>query len=171
MSVSIRSRANRLNDLLLRAEEYFGVVLIAGVFVLLLAQVIMRYALPSSFPWIEEVARLLFVWTVLIGAGFAVGRQSHITVTAISDALLKSRSYIAVVGGLVISALVGVLMALASWELVQTLGHIRASSSGLSRGLFYLPGVIGFSLVTVHSLLLLVSGKYRVTAETEVPEV
>lgn len=167
MSASLRSTASRVNDRLLQFEEWIGVTLISVIFGLLLFQVIMRYLFPSSFPWIEEIARLMFVWVVLIGAGFAVGKQSHITVTAIADAILKSHSHIATAVGLVLSIVTGLLVAIAGWELVQTLGAIRSSASGLSRGLFYLPATIGFGMVSVHSLLLLVSGEYRATANQD----
>ncbi|HLS15714.1 MAG TPA: TRAP transporter small permease [Beutenbergiaceae bacterium] len=167
MSPAIRSRAARVNQYLLKTEEWFGVLLIVGFFVLLLIQVAMRYLMGSTYPWIVEVARLLFIWTTLIGAGFAVGRKSHITVTAISDALLKRRSHIATALGLLISLALGVLLAVASWELMETLGGVAASASGLSRGLFFLPGVIGFGLVALHSALLLLSGEYRESSADE----
>ena len=156
-----------MNQYLLKTEEWFGVLLIVGFFVLLLIQVAMRYLMGSTYPWIVEVARLLFIWTTLIGAGFAVGRKSHITVTAISDALLKRRSHIATALGLLISLALGVLLAVASWELMETLGGVAASASGLSRGLFFLPGVIGFGLVALHSALLLLSGEYRESSADE----
>src|SRR5690625_1804541 len=167
MSPAIRSRAARVNQYLLKTEEWFGVLLIVGFFVLLLIQVAMRYLMGSTYPWIVEVARLLVIWTTLIGAGFAVGRKSHITVTAISDALLPRRSHIATALGLLISLALGVLLAVASWALMETLGGVAASASGLSRGLFFLPGVIGFGLVALHSALLLLSGEYRESSADE----
>lgn len=167
MKAAIRPRAARVNEYLLKTEEWFGVLLIVGFFVLLLVQVVMRYVLGTTFPWIVEVARLLFIWTTLIGGGFAVGRKSHITVTTISDALLKHRSHIATAVGLLISLSLGVLLAAASWELMQTLGRVEASASGLARGLFFLPGVIGFGLVAAHSALLLISGEYAESSADE----
>ena len=48
MSPAIRSRAARVNQYLLKTEEWFGVLLIVGFFVLLLIQVAMRYLMGST---------------------------------------------------------------------------------------------------------------------------
>lgn len=65
--------------------RWLGVLLewMAGslLFVLLLVgalQVTSRYTGLMFVPWTEEVARLLFVWVVWIGAAAAVFRGSHI---------------------------------------------------------------------------------------------
>jgi TRAP-type transport system small permease protein len=52
----------------------------AAMFLAAGAQVLFRYVLHWSVPWTEELARLLFVATVLLGVALATGRREHIAV-------------------------------------------------------------------------------------------
>jgi TRAP-type C4-dicarboxylate transport system permease small subunit len=45
----------------------------------------MRYALSSSFPWIEELSRFLFVWLMFLGIGAGVYNQRHLAIAFFVD--------------------------------------------------------------------------------------
>lgn len=65
-----------------RAEEYLGVALLVVLGLLLSAQVFMRFVLGLGYSWIEEIARILFIWVIFLGAVAAMRRNLHIRVEA-----------------------------------------------------------------------------------------
>ncbi len=70
--------AMRLHNGLLLGIEYFaGVILAIDVAVVFLS-VIMRYFLHEPFDWAEEVAGILMVMLIFLGAASVVGRQKHV---------------------------------------------------------------------------------------------
>jgi tripartite ATP-independent transporter DctM subunit len=70
--------ATRLHNGLLLGIEYFaGVILAIDVAVVFLS-VIMRYFLHEPFDWAEEVAGILMVMLIFLGAASVVGRQKHV---------------------------------------------------------------------------------------------
>jgi TRAP-type transport system small permease protein len=66
---------------LYRVVFWASVALLASLILLLFAQVLMRYVLSSSFPWIEELSRFLFVWLMFLGIGAGVYNQRHLAIT------------------------------------------------------------------------------------------
>jgi TRAP-type C4-dicarboxylate transport system permease small subunit len=58
--------------------EWAAGLLLLGLLVVGFLQVVSRYTGVIFIPWTEEVARLLFVWVVWIGAAAALVRGSHI---------------------------------------------------------------------------------------------
>jgi TRAP-type C4-dicarboxylate transport system permease small subunit len=60
-----------------RAEMGALGALMAALTAVTFLQVVMRYVFNDPLTWSEELARYLFVWVSLIGAGAAVGRGGH----------------------------------------------------------------------------------------------
>ncbi|MGG0720348.1 TRAP transporter small permease [Robertmurraya massiliosenegalensis] len=67
---------NRLNSFL---EGICGAFLLIMT-LMALSQVITRYVLEMSFPWLEEVIRYLMVFTVYIGSAVAIKQKAHLNV-------------------------------------------------------------------------------------------
>lgn len=65
-----------------RAEEYLGVALLAMLGVILTVQVVLRFGWGLGYSWMEEVARMLFIWVIFLGAVVAMRRNLHIRVEA-----------------------------------------------------------------------------------------
>lgn len=66
----------------------FGATIFAVMLVLVLVQVLVRYLgahLGLSLPWTEELARLLLVLTIFVGAAVALLKNEHITVMVFSE--------------------------------------------------------------------------------------
>jgi len=64
------------------AEEYIAVALLVALGVLLTVQVTLRYTIGLGYSWMEEIARMLFIWVIFIGAIAAMRRNLHIRVEA-----------------------------------------------------------------------------------------
>jgi len=68
----------RAFDLLEKAVKILMAGLIAGMVVLIAAQVCFRYVLNEPLAWTEEVARHLMIWSALLGAAVAYRRKGHL---------------------------------------------------------------------------------------------
>jgi tripartite ATP-independent transporter DctM subunit len=67
-----------LHNVLLLGIEYFAGVILAIDVVVVFLSVIMRYFLHEPFDWAEEVAGILMVMLIFLGAASVVGRQKHV---------------------------------------------------------------------------------------------
>jgi tripartite ATP-independent transporter DctM subunit len=74
--------AMRLHNAFLVGIEYFAGVILAIDVVVVFLSVIMRYFLHEPFDWAEEVAGILMVMLIFLGAATVVGRQKHIGIDA-----------------------------------------------------------------------------------------
>lgn len=63
-----------------RALEALSMAALLATCLIAAAQVFFRYVLNNSLSWPEEVARLIFVWIVFVGAGLAVYRDTHLRI-------------------------------------------------------------------------------------------
>lgn len=63
------------------------VALMAGMIVVVSMQIASRYVLSLPLVWSEEVARLLFISMVFLGAALLARRREHLAVTAFVDLL------------------------------------------------------------------------------------
>lgn len=52
--------------------------------VLIVLQVFTRYIMHAALPWTEELARMVLVWTVMLGAAVAMERKEHYAITVLS---------------------------------------------------------------------------------------
>lgn len=128
-------------------------LLLISMLLLVLAQVVSRYvsALPAF--WIEEVARLTLVWITFLGAAVAVARGINLVVTFLSDRFGAAYTRAARIGSGILELVCFLTLALASWELLDQLGAVSTSASGLPRGLLFLAPLIGFTLAAIHTLV------------------
>lgn len=60
-------------------------LILAGIVVLSLISVVMRYVLTASISWADEATRLLFIFGSFLGAGLAVAYGSHLVVDTLID--------------------------------------------------------------------------------------
>jgi len=77
-----------LDKALLRLIELAVAALIAVETVVLLAGVIARYAFRSPLIWSDDLASLLFMWLIMLGAVLALKRGAHMRLTVLLNANL-----------------------------------------------------------------------------------
>jgi len=61
--------------------------LVLALLALVLLQVLTRYVLQAAIPWTEEVARMVLVWMVMIGAVIAAEHNEHYVINFLSSRL------------------------------------------------------------------------------------
>lgn len=69
--------ARKINDWMCKAEMLVMMVWLAIVFLVICAQVVMRYVLNDPLAWSEEFSRYSFVWITYIGCAYCVGINNH----------------------------------------------------------------------------------------------
>src|SRR5437764_490337 len=73
--------AHRLDTMVKWATELPAVLLLVAEVVLLLANVLYRYALHDPLTWADELASMLFIWLAMLGAVIALRRGEHMRLT------------------------------------------------------------------------------------------
>ncbi|MGF1698516.1 TRAP transporter small permease [Vibrio lamellibrachiae] len=68
-------------------EEIITVPLMAALLVVLTWQIVTRWLFNAPSLWSEELARVLFMYMVLIGGALAIKTESHVNITFFSDML------------------------------------------------------------------------------------
>ncbi|SDO17700.1 TRAP transporter small permease [Vreelandella arcis] len=125
--------------LTLGMEYLIGAILVALI-VSVSFNVVGRALFNNSLPWADELARMLFVWLVFIGAAAAFSRYEHIAVDALVRRLpLRVAHMLYFLQHLIITGLMGVMI----WGGSQVL----ARSSGRSAILDVPLSFISLSLV------------------------
>ena len=64
-----------------RAEEYLAVALLGLMSLLVFSQVVLRFFFGLGYGWVDELARVSFIWVVFLGAVVGMQRGLHLRVT------------------------------------------------------------------------------------------
>lgn len=161
---SWQERLRPVARMIIGIESVLGSALLAAIAGLLMMQVFGRNVLSSTFFWADEVARLSLIWMTMVGLAYAVGKGSHLTVTAVTDYLPEGVRVWFQRLALVLIGAVGILLAPAAADLMQSIGGVAASSSGIPRSVFFLASVIGYGLAVLQSAIVLLIGPERDSA-------
>lgn len=121
----------------------------AVIFVILVANTVLRYATGSSLQWANEVPELLFPWLVMAGVVLASQHGAHIATTFLMETLpAAARRFVATAAWLVVAALYATL-SVATYRMLDIV-HDEKSP------ILQLPGSITYGCVMVGMVLLAV---------------
>jgi TRAP-type C4-dicarboxylate transport system permease small subunit len=70
-----------------KAMDFLAVGLFSLIFIVVLLQIFLRYALGNPLTWSEELVRYVFIWISFLGWVYATRAGTHIRITALMDAL------------------------------------------------------------------------------------
>lgn len=124
------------------------VVLCADVFL----GVFSRYVMARTFTWYDEIARLLFVWIVFLGAAVGVRRAAHFRLHLLVDRLSPAARRVAHVVGVLVLMGFGLLLIQQGWKLVELGQFQRTPVMGLSKQYVYASVPAGGALIILYSL-------------------
>ena len=117
------------------------------IFVILVANTVLRYATGSSLQWANEVPELLFPWLVMSGVVIAAQHGAHIATTFLMEALpAAARRVVSTVSWLVVAGLYATL-AVATFRMLEIV-HDEKSP------ILQLPGSITYGCVMGGMVLL-----------------
>lgn len=119
----------------------------SSIFVILVANTVLRYSTGASLQWANEVPELLFPWLVTSGVVLAAQHGSHITTGFLVEKLpLAWRRIVGAAGWLVVCALYGTL-AVATWRMLAIV-HDEKSA------ILQIPGSVTYGCVMGGMALL-----------------
>jgi TRAP-type transport system small permease protein len=132
------------------AMEHLIATLLVALIVSVSANVIGRSLLNRSLPWADELARMLFIWLIFVGAAAAFARSEHIAVDFLVRRLRPRAAHaLYLLQHLIIAGLMGVIL----WG-----GYLVISRSTGRTALLGVPwNLINLSLVLCATFILAVS--------------
>lgn len=136
-----------------------GAVIISFIVMILVVmiQVIARYALPWSPHWTEELARFCFIYMVSLGAGLAVKDRSYVNVTTFLHKIKgRTRVYIDTL------ILIGIMLLMAfmfyySFPLLDIVSLQSSAALQINMALIYFSMTCMSFLVFIYCLVQLVA--------------
>jgi len=124
----------------------------AVIFVILVANTLLRYLTGSSLQWANEVPELLFPWLVMAGVVIAAQHGAHIATTFLMDALgAPVRRLVATATWLVVALLYGTL-AIATLRMLEIVHDEKTPILQLPGSVTYACVMTGMALLAVLAL-------------------
>jgi TRAP-type C4-dicarboxylate transport system permease small subunit len=122
------------------------------IFVILVANTILRYISGSSLQWANEVPELLFPWLVMSGVVIAAQQGAHIATTFLMEALPpKARRILATIAWLVVAALYATL-SVATFRMLEIVHDEKSPILQLPGSITYACVMVGMALLGVLAL-------------------
>lgn len=143
-----------LSRLLARSAAIIAIAALAGILLLVAAQVGLRVATDRSLPWPEEMARILFIYLVFIGAAETSANRNHIAVDLVDTFGLSETTdrRIDVLRNLATLAVLGTI-AYGAAQMIPVVNSMRLPSTGLRMSVMVLPVLVGSALMLVATLV------------------
>lgn len=150
-----------------RAEETLGIVLFAGVCLLVLLGAVTR-TLGAPLIWAVDIAQMLFAWAAVLGADVALKRWQHIEIDILVRAFPRAARRTLALAWLVLIA--GFLAALVALGVELTLLNLERElgDTPLSYGFVTaaVPAGAALMLITIlHRLAAALSGRLELAVE------
>jgi TRAP-type C4-dicarboxylate transport system permease small subunit len=94
-----------------RLLDALAVATFTGMFLCVIAQVVLRYFFGDPLTWSDELARYLFVWCAFVGWIIAARKRSHLGIALVAErSPPRVKAAIELVGALAAVAFAGVLL-------------------------------------------------------------
>jgi C4-dicarboxylate transporter DctQ subunit len=153
MSNPLARGANRVVRFLARLGIALAAVSLLVTLALIAFSVVMRYFLNRPQSWIDEIAGYLLVASVMLAAADALFHGEHIAVDIVSDRLPANAKRIIEKLGLIAVAVMGVLLAVSGWDMVE----FSWMSGMVSTGYLSVPLWFPQLLVPIGGVLLVIA--------------
>lgn len=122
------------------------------IFVILVANTVLRYATGASLQWANEVPELLFPWLVMAGVVLASLYGAHIATTFLMDAVsATARRAVAIVSWLVVAALYATLT-VATYRMLEVVHDEKSPILQLPGSITYACVMGGMALLAILAL-------------------
>ena len=131
-------------------------LLFAGMAVLVILLVILRYFFSSSIPGGFEALRFAFIYTTFLGAAVLVGRDGHISIRLLVDRLPRPARRVVDVLNSVLVAGLNVYLLVLSFEWIQVTGGFLAEELDFPMRFIKVSLPIGCGLAAIYALLRIV---------------
>ena len=124
---------NVWRERLILAVAWVACAAFTVIFVVNIAQIIAR-PINGGWVWVSDLSRLLFAWTVMLGAAAAYGKNDHIVASFLVERLPRLGQQIVGVLVRTIELLVGFILVVAGSQVVATRMDIPFIQLGVPTG-------------------------------------
>jgi TRAP-type transport system small permease protein len=122
------------------------------IFVILVANTVLRYATGSSLQWANEVPELLFPWLVMSGVVIAAQSGAHIATTFLMEALpAAAQRIVATLAWLIVAALYAAL-SVATFRMLEIVHDEKSPILQLPGSITYACVMLGMTLLALLAL-------------------
>ncbi len=127
-------------------------VLMAVLCVDVFLGVFSRYVMVRTFTWYDEIARLVFVWMIFLGAAVAVKRGAHFRLHLLVDRFPRNFRRLAEVLAILVVIAFGVLL-VQQGKILVSLGQFQQTPvMGLPKSYVYAAIPVGGALMILYAL-------------------
>jgi TRAP-type C4-dicarboxylate transport system permease small subunit len=151
-----------VNSLLFHVAMYLASACLAGLLIVVVYGVVMRYVFNHAPPYVEQVALLLIISVAMFGASAGVRDAGHIGLDSVVMALPERWQFWCEVTVYVFTILFGLSLLAGGVEMATSTGDNTIPTLGISEAIRYVPVVLGGILMTLFSiehLIALFGGK------------
>ena len=144
-------------DLMDRCINWFLAILMAGMVIVITAQVWYRFVLGEPLSWSEEAGRYLFVWISFMGAAAGVRYQVHLGIDLMDKLLPPSlHRWAVVVSNLIIEVF---LLMIIYWgfKILGVIQFQESASMHISMRYPYMAVPVGAIFMFINSLRVMIS--------------
>lgn len=140
----------KVKDFLNQIELYLGAVVSGAMFFVLFLQVVSRYVFNAAFSWSEELALILFVWSIYLGACAAIRKRQHLKLEIVVTKLKpKARLVVDLISNLVFAGFNVIIM----FGVIPIV--LRLFRSGTSTAVLAIPKFINYSILPAMFILMI----------------
>lgn len=136
-------------------ELVVGGLLVVLIFVLVSVQVVGRVTTFASPVWTGEVARFSLFCLAFGISGYLMGREEHVTLTAIDHVLPPLGRRVVHDFSLLVVAATCLVFAYEGVDLLTSTGQLKTPAAGIPVGWLYILPTAGMLLTAVRALLII----------------
>ncbi|CAN5324362.1 hypothetical protein BH23BAC1_BH23BAC1_32270 [soil metagenome] len=126
-----------------------------GMVLVVVLQIIARFALPWSPHWTEEMARFFFIYLVSIGAGLALKDHAYVNVTTFLQKFSPKGRHFMEIGILFSISLLMLIMFISSFTLLNIVSLYQSPALQINMAIIYFSMTLLSFFVLFYSLLLI----------------
>lgn len=126
-------------------------ITLTGMFLILSANVGLRYVAGSSLAWASELPELMFPWLIMAGVVLAAQHGSHIAIVILTQKLGAAQRWVLTCGSLVVAGLYGSL-AVVAWPLMEIAADERTPILQVRGSVSVSCLMLGFALLAIVTL-------------------
>ena len=131
-------------------KEYYAVFLVMASFVVLIAEVFLRYVFGSSMEWTDEISRLLLVWMTFTGIGLVILERKEIFAQVFSQKLsAQGKKYWSTLIDILALAF-NIFLIIFGLQMTLFSSDIKTESLDLPFSFFYVSIPVGAFLAAVY---------------------
>lgn len=137
MPVDVRSTVRRTREFLIEATSWAAGVAFMIIFAANIVQIAAR-PFNGGWVWVNDLSRLLFAWTVMLGAAAAYGRYDHIIASFLIERLSPVRQRVVAVAVRAVEVLIAFVLLASGLQVAATRMQIEYIQLGVPTGWAFL---------------------------------